>query len=37
MDGNIIAVVTGKELSENGFELVFNNLYDGALFEISGN
>ncbi len=35
MDGKIIVIGTGKELFENGFELVLNNLYDGILFEIS--
>ena len=37
MDGKIIATGGGQELLEKGFELVFNNLYDGALFEISEN
>jgi alpha-galactosidase len=35
MDGKIIAAQTGKDLSEKGFEVVLNKLYDGELFEIS--
>ena len=36
MDGKIIAAGSGKEFFENGFELMLNKFYDGALFEISG-
>src|SRR5450432_117938 len=34
-DGEIIKTLTGIELMERGFEVSFNKLYDGELFEIS--
>lgn len=34
MDGKLITAQTGKELSENGFEVALEKLYDGELFEI---
>lgn len=33
--GNVIAVMTGKELAEKGFEVFLDESYDGDLFEIS--
>jgi alpha-galactosidase len=35
MDGTMQGTFTGSELMNNGFEVSFNNLYDGTLFEIS--
>jgi len=34
MDGQIIAVKTGKALSENGIEIEIKKLYDGELYEV---
>lgn len=33
--GDVVAVLTGKELEEAGFEVTFNREYDGELFEVS--
>jgi len=37
MDGKVIAVLTGKELAENGFIVTLEEKYSGELFEIGVN
>jgi alpha-galactosidase len=36
LDGSIITIQSGDDLKTKGFEVVINKLYDGELFEISG-
>ena len=35
IDGKIKAIMTGEELIAKGFQVSFNNAYDGELFEIT--
>jgi len=37
MDGKVIAILTGKELAENGFIVTLEEKYSGELFEIGVN